>query len=184
MLRGLINLPVIQDFLHFTDSNHGLSERAVRSASSHVFTTKELEYIPFCDDFGPMNLSEVFRFSDILKNLTYQYPNKILVYSTDTCPRQITNAVFLLGSYLILDRDKSPEDAWQIFESISGSMEMYRDATYSNPTFRLSLQDCWSGLHRAKAIGWIQKIDLEGEPCQLRRKNSCLIDTLSSLSLV
>ena len=159
--RALINLPVIQDLLHFTNTNHPHTEEGVRH---HLFTTKELEYIPFCDDFGPMNLSNVFRFSDIVKTLRYQHPGKVLVYCTNIFPRQVTNAVFLLGSYLILDRDKSPEEVWTIFEGISGSMEMYRDATYSDPTFRLSLQDCWSGLHRAKAIGWIQMIDLEGKP--------------------
>ena len=37
-----------------------------------------------------------------------------------------------------------------------GSLESYRDATFSQPTFRLHLIDCWRGLHKGMQLGWVR----------------------------
>ena len=126
------------------------------------FDAEEFIYVPFCDDFGPMNLSDIFRFADLISKLQIQNVRTKLVYTPITAPRELTNAVFLVGCYLLLVWEYRPEVVWLKFSDLIDRMEMYRDATYSEGRFRLSLLNCWGGLQRAKDIGWIESIDLEG----------------------
>ena len=46
----------------------------------HFFNTDDvLVYVPFCDDFGPMNLSCVQRFVEILEQKIADFPDHTLV---------------------------------------------------------------------------------------------------------
>jgi cell division cycle 14 len=128
----------------------------------HSFTAEdELSYTPFCDDFGPMNLDQIFRFYDLVGSKRSMYPSHKLVLCVDMQVRNLTNAVFLLGTYLILAHNKTPEEAWEIFNPLSPHLEMYRDATFSKTTFRLRPVDCWHGFVKARSLGWLEQIDLD-----------------------
>ena len=67
-----------------------------------------------------------------------------------------TNAAFLLGAFLVLTQDMSPEEAGERFASMGkDAFALFRDATYVWPSsFHLTLVDCWSGLKRAVAEKW------------------------------
>ncbi len=142
-------------------------------ANSHIVTSDwpnpcqtftaedELAYTPFCDDFGPMNLDQSFRFYQLVEDRRAANPNKCLVFCIASDARTMTNAVFLLGTYLILSQRLSPHSVWDIFCPLSSHMEMYRDATLSEANFRLTLLDCWGGFTRASALGWFDEIDLD-----------------------
>ena len=153
-------LPVTQDWLFM--SNIQENDRKI-SLGFHYFSSETIRYTPFCDDFGPMNLADVFRFTKLVEKNRAKHPDEKLVYSISSHPREITNASFLLGSYLILVHSQSSREVWSVFESISNSMEMFRDATYSKISFRLTLLDCWGGLELANKLGWIDAIDMAGE---------------------
>jgi cell division cycle 14 len=123
----------------------------------------ELQYVGYCDDFGPMNASSVLQFIEMLDDLIQANPKKNLIYCAEEGKRHLTNAAFLLGAYAILARNETPEQVWERFSSLPpGTFEHYRDATFSRPTFRLSLFDCWNGLAQGKALGWIDAI--RGKP--------------------
>jgi cell division cycle 14 len=69
----------------------------------------------------------------------------------------LTNAVFLLGCYMILKLDMTPEQATSRFRWLAPSLiEPYRDATFAPADFRLSLLDCWRGLAKGKQHGWVR----------------------------
>ena len=121
----------------------------------------ELMYTPFCDDFGPMNLDQIFRFHDKLETKRSLYPAHKLIFSIDPQVRNTTNAVFLLGTYLILAHKMKPEEVCGVFDPLMPHLEMYRDATFSESRFRLTLLDCWQGLVQARALGWLDQIDLD-----------------------
>ena len=125
----------------------------------HCFCTQELEYVAFCDDFGPMNASTIINFVQILQTELIRYPTHDIVYCAEPGRRNLTNAAFLLGSYLILVFNESPRVVWeQGFAAVtSETFEAYRDATFSESTFDLTLLDCWQGLARAKSMAWIEK---------------------------
>jgi cell division cycle 14 len=116
-----------------------------------------LQYDAFCDDFGPMDLSCITRFIQMLDHELQAYPACRIVYCVENGRRELTNAVFLLGSYLILRHGRTLEDTFSRFQWLgSDKIEDYRDATYSQATFRLTVKDCWRGLARGMQLEWIR----------------------------
>ena len=70
--------------------------------------------------------------------------------------RPLTNAVFLLGAFMILKHDMEPQRVTEEFKWLDAALlERYRDATYAPADFGLELIDCWRGLAKGKAHGWI-----------------------------
>ena len=65
-------------------------------------------------------LHTVNRFCDLLDQKLSDFPDHALVYCVDNMPRSVTNAAFLLGSYMVLKMRLSPEAVWSSFEDISG----------------------------------------------------------------
>ena len=116
-----------------------------------------VSYQPYCDDFGPMNMSSVIDFVRILNDELASHPETKIVYCVDAGRRNLTNAVFLLGSYMILKDGLSPSEVAESFERLDSRLLVpYRDATYSKPDFELHLIDCWRGLSKGKELGWVR----------------------------
>jgi hypothetical protein len=69
-----------------------------------------------------------------------------------TKSRALTNAVFLVGSYMIMRH--RPDDIDLHFEPIRSRLLAYRDVSPGEPNFALHLKDCWAGLWRARWLGW------------------------------
>ena len=79
-----------------------------------------------------------------------------LMYVVDEGRRPLTNAIFLLGCYLVLVQNLLPNQVEGRFTGINWEKtEDYRDATYEPSDFGLTLIDCWSGLYRGKQCGWV-----------------------------
>ena len=122
-----------------------------------LFRPAGVAYHPFCDDFGPMNLSSVALFCEQLNIELKEHPDSRIIYSVDQDPRSLTNAVFLVGAYLILLENKAAADVLETFDWLDDSLvEHFRDATYSHADFRLTLEDCWRGLERGVTLGWLR----------------------------
>ena len=114
-------------------------------------------YQPFCDDFGPMNMSCIV---DFIKCLDYEFstfPESKIAFCVEKGRRNLTNAVFLLGAYMILREGLTPQAVAASFDRLDDELlEAYRDATHSKPDFRLRLIDCWRGLDKGIQQGWIR----------------------------
>ena len=122
-----------------------------------------LSYHGICKDFGPMSISSTIRFIEMLDHELDVYPSCKIAYCVDHGRREFTNAVFLLGCYLILCRNETADSTMAVFSWLQDSMvEAYRDATYSEPTFGLSMLDCWRGLDKAKLHRWVQEQTSQG----------------------
>lgn len=67
-------------------------------------------------------------------------------------PEKATNAVLLLGSYLVAVMSKTPEEAMQPFAPLESSLKPFRDATYSGCDFNLTVLDCLRGLSCAMKV--------------------------------
>ena len=107
-----------------------------------------------------MNLSCIAAFIEQLDHALAEQPECRLFYFVDEGRRQLTNAVFLLGSYMLLRLNMPVDD---VIDTLSWAddevAEEYRDATFSDPTFRLSLADCWRGLAKGIHVGWLRLPD-------------------------
>jgi cell division cycle 14 len=123
-----------------------------------VFETPEITYDAFCDDFGPMNFTSIVTFVELLDDQIRDGVSNAIVYSVQDGPRALTNAAFLLGAYMLLTFDATPESVAERFAALQPELfEAYRDATYSEADFGLTLLDCWGGMYRAMEHGWLAR---------------------------
>ena len=117
-------------------------------------------YHGFADDFGPLNLGSVFQFCEMLDDIVGQQTSPVALLSKMD-PKSITNAVFLMGSYMIMRKDASVEQVMDNFEQMNNLIVSYRDVTPGVQNFHLYVHDCWSGLIKAKQLGWVD-FELDG----------------------
>ena len=125
------------------------------STSFILFENVLPSYIPFCEDFGPVNLASTFRFCQIIKEETNDDPEKqiVVVYNPDR--KYLTNAVFLLGAYMIMILGHTPEEVSTRFKCMHNRLASFRDVSPGAQNFHLQLYDCWRGLWRAKTLAWV-----------------------------
>eukprot|EP00292_Cryptomonas_paramecium_P012027 CAMPEP_0113664782 /NCGR_PEP_ID=MMETSP0038_2-20120614/1932_1 /TAXON_ID=2898 /ORGANISM="Cryptomonas paramecium" /LENGTH=298 /DNA_ID=CAMNT_0000580045 /DNA_START=76 /DNA_END=969 /DNA_ORIENTATION=+ /assembly_acc=CAM_ASM_000170 len=120
---------------------------------------QECTYQPYCDDFGPMNIGSVYRFNEALKNELNNSPdsNQKVIFKVNKGRRALSNAVFLLGSYMILEQNTTVAEVMCTFSWLDSTLvEAFRDATYVVPDFELSIADCWRGLAQGVRFGWVK----------------------------
>ena len=111
-----------------------------------------------------MNISSIARFIQMLDHELQENPACKIVYCVNIGRRELTNAVFLLGAYLILRLGEAAADAISSFAWLNSEMvETYRDATYSRVDFGLSIEDCWRGLEKGIQHGWIRYNSVSSE---------------------
>ena len=122
-------------------------------------------YQPFCADFGPFNLGTTHQVSDVLEAALFaacarpddeasSSGKREIIFYTSRSPTDVANAIFLVGAFLCLRLNASPEEAWEPFKGLDpNSLPAYRDATWVPSTFDLTIRECWSGLSRAVRAG-------------------------------
>jgi cell division cycle 14 len=104
-----------------------------------------------------MNLASVIDFIKLLDVERASFPNSKIVFCVAEGRRSLTNAVFLLGAYMILKLEMASSKVAQRFRWLDPtSVEPYRDATYCRPDFQLHLIDCWRGLEKGRSHGWVR----------------------------
>ncbi len=91
IVQGLDTLPLCDSFRWFTPHD-------------------SIKYYPLCDDFGPLNMVSVLAFSKQLDAELSAYPFCRFFFRADEGERNLTNAIFLLGAYMILMIGSSPCD--------------------------------------------------------------------------
>ena len=117
---------------------------------------QSIHYYPLCDDFGPMNLASLIRFVRQLDEEIEMNPSCVLLYCVDAGKRALTNAIFLLGAYMILRHKRAVDDVCESFRWADDTLVVpFRDATFSAPNFGLTLADCWGGLAKGMSMGWV-----------------------------
>ena len=108
----------------------------------HVFKTRKLEKST-ADDW-PTNLSSIAKFIQALDKEIIAAASKKVVYNVGAGRREMQNAVFLLGAYIIIRLDRTPEETANSFAGLDLREEFHDVASI----------DCLEGLHRAKKLGW------------------------------
>ena len=131
----------------------------------HVFETKEkISYVSIVNDFGPLNLSSIARFIQILDQEMASAASRKLVYKIEAGRRSLTNAICLLGAYLAVRLDRNLIQVSKCFSWLKeDDVEGYRDASHLAPKFLLMPNDCWAALQRAKELDWFN-IPAAGKP--------------------
>lgn len=136
------------------------------TAKTHYFSIDhELVYEPFFDDFGPLNLSMVYRFCKSVdaKMKDPGLADSRIVHYCSHEPKHRANAAFLICAYLVVARHKSAESAFEPLRSIYPPFLPFRDATCGVSSFHLTILDCLKGLEKSIEHGWFDwtRFDLE-----------------------
>jgi cell division cycle 14 len=122
-----------------------------------------VEYLPFRDDFGPMNFETSLRFIALLDEEIERFSPRKIVYCVDDGRRSLANAIYLLGAYMLMKFEMTSSDIVARFDWVNEKLvEPFRDAAPDLPDFGLTLADCWSGLEQARNLGWI-KLSTSGD---------------------
>ncbi|NWU14925.1 CC14A phosphatase, partial [Cephalopterus ornatus] len=135
-----------------------LRNKPKSTVNTHYFCTDdELVYENFYGDFGPLNLAMLYRYCCKLnKKLKYfSLSRKKIVYYTSFDQRKRANAAFLIGAYAVIYLKKTPEEAYRTL--LSGSNPPYlpfRDASFGNCTYNLTILDCLQGVNKALQHGF------------------------------
>lgn len=147
-------VPFIKERLYFAT----LRSKPKSTANTHYFCTDdEFVYENFYADFGPLNLSMLYRYCCKLnkKLKSFTLSRKRIVHYTSFEQRKRSNAAVLIGGYAVIYLKKTPEEAYRAL--ISGSNASYlpfRDASFGNCTFNLTVLDCLQGIKKALQHGF------------------------------
>ncbi|XP_036907220.1 dual specificity protein phosphatase CDC14A isoform X2 [Sturnira hondurensis] len=144
----------IKDRLYFAT----LRNRPKSTVNTHYFSIdEELVYENFYADFGPLNLAMLYRYCCKLnkKLKSYSLSRKKIVHYTCFDQRKRANAAFLIGAYAVIYLKKTPEEAYRAL--LSGSNPPYlpfRDASFGNCTYNLTILDCLQGIRKGLQHGF------------------------------
>ncbi|XP_068808357.1 dual specificity protein phosphatase CDC14A isoform X1 [Struthio camelus] len=144
----------VKDRLYFAT----LRNKPKSTVNTHYFSTdEELVYENFYGDFGPLNLAMLYRYCCKLnkKLKSFSLSRKKIVYYTSFDQRKRANAAFLIGAYAVIYLKKTPEEAYRTL--LSGSNPPYlpfRDASFGNCTYNLTILDCLQGINKALQHGF------------------------------
>ena len=116
----------------------------------HFVLDENICYHGFCEDFGPMNLGMVYKFCLCVDDQLQRWPQRSIVLVSDVDKKQITNAAFLLGAYMIMRLDAGPDDCVSALAPFRQQLLSFRDVSPGRQNFHLYLKDCWEGLWHAK----------------------------------
>ncbi|XP_066912800.1 dual specificity protein phosphatase CDC14A-like [Clytia hemisphaerica] len=135
-----------------------LRSKPKSNASTHYFCIDDdLVYENFYADFGPLNLSMLYRYCQKVnrKLKTPSLARKKIIHYTSFDSRKRANAACLIGCYSVIYLNKSPDEAYSPL--ISGCNPPYlpfRDASYGGCTYNLTILDVLNGLHKAMKLNF------------------------------
>jgi len=155
-------IEVLPDRLYWV----ALHKMPKNTAKTHYFyIDDELVYEPFFADFGPLNLSMVYRYCRTVDSKIKDpaMMDKRIVHFCSHDPKKRANAAFLVCAYQVIVLRKSAETAWQPFCAAYPPFLPFRDATMGVSTFHLTIPDCLLGLEKAIEARWFDwtRFDLE-----------------------
>ncbi|KAI4872945.1 hypothetical protein NFI96_023627 [Prochilodus magdalenae] len=161
----------LKDRLYFAT----LRSKPKSTANTHYFCTDdEFVYENFYADFGPLNLAMLYRYCCKLnkKLKSFTLTRRRIVHYTSFDQRKRANAAVLIGAFAVNTRcvmrgvshsdgaviyqKKTPEEAYRAL--ISGSNASYlpfRDASFGNCTYNLTILDCLQGIRKALQHGFL-----------------------------
>ena len=150
----------VPDYDLYLTSTIVIKENKEKFENFAVVLVSDMEYVPFCEDFGPFNLSEIHRFISAINCLRCEDRSRKIVCVAEGIHSDLTNGAFLLGCYITMVLDVAPEAVWESFRTISNCLIPYRDATMNWSDFELPLIDCWRALKHASSEGWMVEYDM------------------------
>eukprot|EP00096_Caligus_rogercresseyi_P011718 TRINITY_DN4703_c0_g3_i1.p1 TRINITY_DN4703_c0_g3~~TRINITY_DN4703_c0_g3_i1.p1 ORF type:complete len:530 (+),score=162.41 TRINITY_DN4703_c0_g3_i1:137-1726(+) len=151
--------------------------RPKSTPNTHYFNIdKDLVYENFYCDFGPLNLSRLFRYCAFLnRKLSSQgLLGKKIVHYTSKEAQKRANAAYLIGSYAVIYLNMTPQEAYRpLVGGLSPQYMPFRDASYGPAFYTISIMDCLNAVAKAKEAGFLQFSDFDYEEYEHYEKVQC-----------
>ncbi|XP_032883795.1 dual specificity protein phosphatase CDC14A isoform X4 [Amblyraja radiata] len=144
-----------------------LRNKPKSTVNTHYFCTdEELIYENFYADFGPLNLAQLYRYCCKLnkKLKSFTLSRKKIVHYTSFDQRKRANAAYLIGAYSVIYLQKTPEEAYRSLVAGKNPPYMpFRDASFGNSTYHLTILDCLHAINQALHHGFLnfEKFDVD-----------------------
>eukprot|EP00930_Biecheleria_cincta_P001592 TRINITY_DN102729_c0_g1_i1.p1 TRINITY_DN102729_c0_g1~~TRINITY_DN102729_c0_g1_i1.p1 ORF type:complete len:477 (+),score=44.54 TRINITY_DN102729_c0_g1_i1:39-1433(+) len=124
--------------------------------SHYLFVDNDFIYEPFFADFGPLNLSMMYRFCKMVEAQLADpsLANKRIVHVCSHDPKKRANAACLMCAFQVVVLGKSADAAYQPFNGLYPPFLPFRDATCGVCRYACTILDCAKGLEKAIECGW------------------------------
>ncbi|KAK6733266.1 hypothetical protein RB195_017175 [Necator americanus] len=134
----------------------------------YIDLDNRVHYEPFYGDFGPLNLSVLYRFTRYLNGLIEtQRKRKIVVY-TDSDERNRVNGAYIMASYLIIYHGVTADAAYLRLEAAQPPKFIgFRDAALGEPTYLLHLHDVLRAVEKGLHHKWFDINTFDAEEYEL-----------------
>lgn len=153
----------IPDRLYFVTLK--TSVRPKSTPNTHYFCIDdELVYENFYADFGPLNLSLLYRYCTKLqrKLKSHSLSKKKIVHYTTLDAHKRSNAAYLISAFAVIHLGRSPEEA---FKPLTGGLNPpfvpFRDASFGVSVYTITILDCLRAILRAKEAGFFDFDDFD-----------------------
>jgi cell division cycle 14 len=126
------------------------------SDSFYFSIDKDLLYVPYHHDFGPLHIGNVYKFVvEVDRLLNSKTSSSTALYHwTGVEPDKRSNSVLLMCAFQMLVLGRTAEEAFDRFKKVKLTLDDYCDASYKPHPYRCSILDCLRGLEYATALGW------------------------------
>jgi len=114
--------------------------------AQYICIDSVLTYEAFAADFGPLNISKVVKFIDLVKN-RIQNKRPVVIF-TCSGPEKRSNAAYLVGCYQVIVLNRKPEDAYARLVN-STPYKPFRDASMGISTWDMTILQCLNALSAA-----------------------------------
>lgn len=153
----------IPDRLYFVTLKTSIKPKS--TANTHYFCIDdELVYENFYADFGPLNLSLLYRFCTKLnrKLKSYSLVKKKIVHYTTLDSHKRANAAFLIAAFSVLYLDKTPEEAFKpLVGGYNPPFVPFRDASFGVSIYTITILDCLRAVEQAQRAGYFDFDDFD-----------------------
>lgn len=147
---------IISGRLYFT--SYGLNFNVPDDDEKTIYLDIEehLHYDAFYDDFGPVNLSVLYRFCEFLDSLLEKNENKRVFLFTSMDQANRVNAAYLIAAYLVIFKNCSAEQAYLRLQAAEPPRyNGFRDASVGFPLYLLHVQHVIQSVEKALKFRWL-----------------------------
>nr|pir hypothetical protein C17G10.4a - Caenorhabditis elegans [Caenorhabditis elegans] len=146
------------------------SDKSVKK-TCFININNKFHYEPFYEDFGPWNLSVLYRLCvqvGKLLEVEEKRSRRVVLFCQDDGTGQYdkirVNTAYVLGAYLIIYQGFSADDAYlKVSSGETVKFVGFRDASMGSPQYLLHLHDVLRGIEKALKFGWLDFSDFDYE---------------------
>lgn len=147
---------IISGRLYFGVTYADTTKLVKNNAENFYFTIDdELVYLNYYYDFGPLNISCLYKYCNKLNTYLQSAPTiKRVIHYTSRNEEKRSNAAFLMGAYAVIYLKMEPKQIMRILLSAGGSFRHFVDASQGLCQHTIRIVDCLNGLEKAMRLNF------------------------------